>query len=346
MPALVYGQNLKAKTDQQYTKAKSVASKSFDKEQFPGMAVAVWQGGEMLWSEGYGFANIEQKIPVDPASSLFRIGSVSKTLTAAGLMLLKQEGLIDLDAEVQQYVPEFGKKRYPVRLRHVAQHLGGIRHYRGMEFAMNQHFPTVRAGLSIFVKDSLLHEPGSKYAYSSYGWNLISAAMETASGTEFLEFMNTRIFRPFGMHRTFADDNTQEIANKVTFYQKSGDRHIETMVVDNSYKWAGGGFLSTAYDLVAFGQHILSEKTLSSETLEESWTSGMTNDGQRTDYGIGWATNADDRGRKWVGHSGGSVGGTTMFLMYPEEQLIVVVLVNQSGAAVREIASRIADRHL
>ena len=100
-------------------------------------------------------------------------------------MKLWSEGKVDLDDPVQNYVTSFPEKRYPVTIRQVAQHVGGIRHYRGLEFMSNIHYSTVEEGLAIFANDTLLFEPGSKYSYSSYGWNLISAVMETASGEEF-----------------------------------------------------------------------------------------------------------------------------------------------------------------
>ena len=328
--------------------ARRIAQKTFDDEKFPGMAVAVSRGGELVWSEGFGYADIAERIPVDPARSLFRIGSVSKTLTAAGLMLLYQEGKIDLDAEIQTYVPEFPPKAHPVTVRQVASHTGGIRHYRGVEFASNIHYPTVRDGLDIFKDDPLLFEPGTRYAYSSYGWNLISAAMETAAGMDFLAFMDTRIFTPFGMDDTHAEDVNQDWPARVRFYSRRGDdkQNLEAMPVDNSYKWAGGGFISTAEDLIRFGQQILTYDLLTRETMTESWTSAILNDGSSVSYGIGWRTGEDKKGRKWVGHSGGSVGGTSMFLVFPEEQLIVVTLVNLSSARMGNLAFRIAEQFL
>ena len=301
-----------------------------------------------MWSEGFGFADIDEEEPIDPATSLFRIGSVSKTLAAAGLMLLHQQGKIDLDAQVQEYVSQFPIKKYPVTVRQVASHIGGIRHYRGMEFASNIHYPSVRDGLRIFVDDPLLFEPGTKYAYSSYGWNLISAAMETAAGQDFLTFMDEAVFTPFGMHDTHAEDVNQDYPELVSFYARQGDdqTNYEAMPVDNSYKWAGGGFISTAEDLVRFGHHILSYDLLSKETMRESWTSAVLADGNKVNYGIGWRVGEDKKGRPWVGHSGGSMGGTTMFLMFPQEELIVVTLVNLSSARMGNLAFRIAEQFL
>ena len=327
------------------SKAEAIIEKVFADNQFPGMAVAVYHDG-FEWTEGYGYANIESEEEIDPAKHLFRIGSVSKTLTSAGLMKLWSEGKVSLDDPVQNYVSAFPEKRYPVTVRQVAQHVGGIRHYRGLEFMSNIHYSTVEEGLAIFVNDTLLFEPGSKYSYSSYGWNLISAVMETASGEEFLTYMDNEVFTPLQMTQTYPDDNTLEIGNKVTFYHIQSDEIVPAPIVDNSYKWAGGGFLSTATDVMRFGQIAFDGSFLDEKALEESWTVATLKDGKQTNYGIGWSNNEDKKERHWVGHSGGSVGGTSMLLIYPEEKLVVVTLVNLSGARMGNLAFRIAEQFL
>ncbi|MCP5113774.1 MAG: beta-lactamase family protein, partial [bacterium] len=169
----------------------------------PGVAVAVGVDGTIVWSEGFGLADIEQRVPVTPATK-FRIGSVSKPLTAAAVGLLHEEGRLDIDAPVQRYVPSFPVKKHEITTRLLAGHLAGIRHYRAAENYSARHYPTVVEGLDIFKNDPLLHPPGTKYAYSSYGWNLISAVVEGASGTDFLTYMRTNVLEPLGMRNTVA----------------------------------------------------------------------------------------------------------------------------------------------
>ena len=144
----------------------------------PGLSVSISQKGNLVFSKGYGYTDTEKKVPVDPSKTKFRIGSVSKTLTAAGLALLYQQGKIDLDAPIEKYVPVWPKKEHKITLRQLGGHLAGIRHYKGMEFYSSKNYPTVSDGLVIFMNDPLINTPGTEYSYSSYGWNLISAAME------------------------------------------------------------------------------------------------------------------------------------------------------------------------
>lgn len=325
---------------------RKLVQREFNKENYPGLAVAVWQDGHVHWSEGFGFANIKDSIAVDPSRSLFRIGSVSKTLSAAGLAKLVEQGKLDLDVPIQQYVPDFPIKPWPVTTRQVANHTAGIRHYQGFEFFSNTYYSTVRDALEVFMHDTLLFTPGEKFSYSSFGWNLVSAAMEGASEIPFTDYMHEEIFKSTNMLNTFPDDSRRVDLPRVAFYDLLSGQNMLSPQVDNSIKWAGGGFLSTTEDLLKFGIAILNHELVKEETQMIFWTPPTLPNGKQTNYGLGWATNTDKHNYRWVGHSGGSVGGSSMFLMYPEEKLIVVTLINRSRANAQDLAFTIADQFL
>ena len=264
----------------------------------------------------------------------FRIGSVSKPLTSVALGWLVEEGMLDLDAPVQKYVPDFPKKAWTITTRELAGHLAGVRHYAGHEFEIRDHYDTVRQGLSIFENDPLLFEPGTKFSYSSYGWNLISAVLEGAAKEPFLSLMDRRVFGPAGMRHTGADEPRPIVPDRARFYTRSeGSREVVNAgYVDNSYKWAGGGFLSTAEDLVAFGNSLLEGRLLKPETVRALWTSQRTSDGKETEYGMGWSVARDAKGRRKVWHSGGAQGGTAYLLIYPDERFVIAMLVNSDDS--------------
>ena len=159
------------------------------------MALAV--DGQIVFSEGFGYADLEERVPVWPTTK-FRIGSVSKPLTAVALVQLVDQGKIDLDAPVQTYVPTFPDKGGKITPRLLAGHLAGIRHYQGDEFLMARHFDNVMDGLKIFENDPLVAPPGTKFNYSSYGFNLLGAVIQSASGQEFLAYMHQHVFGPAG----------------------------------------------------------------------------------------------------------------------------------------------------
>lgn len=298
----------------------------------PGVQVAVAVDGRLVWSEAFGYADVERRIPVT-AESQFRIGSVSKPLTAAAVALLYEQGNLDLDAPVQTYVPTFPRKAYPITTRELAGHLAGIRHYREGEFLLNRHFNTVLDGLSIFADDSLLFPPGTRFAYSSYGFNLIAAVIEGASGEPFLRYMSDRVFRPLGMSRTAPDRVDSVLPHRTGFYDRdSAGRFTVSPPVDNSYKWAGGGFVSTAEDLVKFGSALLQPGLLKLETLELLFTSQRTTAGETTGYGIGWFVADDSLHHRRVFHGGGAVGGTAAFGVDRDSRVVVAILTNLTSA--------------
>jgi len=310
----------------------------------PGVAVSIGIKGEIVWSEGFGYADVEQESPVTSANTKFRIGSVSKPMTAVAIGRLYEEGKLDLDAPVQTYVPSFPVKRQGViTTRLLAGHLAGIRHYKNDEFLSTRHYPTVSEGLDIFKDDPLLHAPGSAYSYSSYGWNLISVVVENVADQEFLSYMDEYVFKPAGMTNTVADFVTPIIPNRTGYYESTSSGIQNTPYVDNSYKWAGGGFLSTSDDLIRFGFAHLNSDYLNPETVEILWTPQTTTAGDDTGYGIGWTYRMDGFGRFFAGHNGGSVGGTTTFAIYPDDQLVVAVIANMSNARLGPIAAQLAD---
>ncbi len=339
---------LPAQTADKYQKAIAQAKEIFnvfaDENDIPGTAVAVGIKGEIVWSEGLGYADLEQQVRVKPDHTKFRIGSVSKPITAAALGILYEEGKIDLDAPIQTYVPDFPEKEHTITLRQLAGHTAGIRHYRGDEFLSSEHYPTVAEGLDIFKDDPLLFEPGTDYSYSSYGWNLISAAIEGASGQSFLTYVQDFVLTPLDMYHTAADYTNRIIPDRSRFYVKDDDHGaIPAPFVDNSYKWAGGGFLASAEDLVRFGMAHLTEELLKSGTINEFTTSQTLADGSATNYGIGWQTGEDEKGRAYFGHSGGSVGGITQLVIFPEQEIVVGMVTNVNPVQYNGAHLRIAE---
>ena len=300
----------------------------------PGVQVAVAINGTPVWSEGFGYADAARRRPVTRETQ-FRIGSVSKPLTAAAVALLYEQGKLDLDAPVQRYVPTFPEKGYPITTRQLAGHLAGIRHYRDREFLLNRRFATVRDGLAIFQDDSLLFPPGTRFSYSSYGWNLVSAVVEGASGEDFLPYISAHVFRPLGLTHTAPDRTDSVVPGRTQFYDgdSAGGYHVAPPV-DNSYKWAGGGFVSTAEDLVKFGSALVAPGFLRRQTLELLFTSQRTSAGEETGYGIGWFLRTDSLGHHWAFHGGSAVGGTAVFGVDRDAHVVVALLTNLSDAAV------------
>lgn len=315
------------------------------KRMIPGLAITVSVRGQVVWSEGFGYADLEQNVRVDPAATRFRIGSISKSLTAAALGKLLERQQIIPDSSIYFYLPDYPPYRYRPTVRQVAGHIAGIRHYRGDEFHISRRYATVEEGLTIFRNDSLLFEPGTKYQYSSYGYNLLSAVLEKASRKEFLLLMAAEVFSPLGMTNTSPDFNDSIVSNRTRFYEVSKGRWVNAPYVDNSYKWAGGGFVSTSEDICKFGNALLGDGFLQRTTIQELTQSQTLKDGSLTGYGMG-LTSAAANGLKFFGHSGGSVGGTSHMVIYPDEGIVVVILTNLSDARLGQMAHHIARLYM
>lgn len=313
---------------------------------YPGIAVAVAVDGETVWSEGFGYANLEHRVPMQP-SVKFRVGSISKSLTAAAVARLVEDGLLDLDAPIQAYVPSFPEKAHPITARQLGGHLAGIRHYRGDENFIRDPYPTVLDGLTIFAEDPLLHEPGTMFAYTSYGFNLLSAVVEGAAKKPFLDYMREAVFRPLGLRDTVADFVVPIIAGRTSYYVRDdAGSVVNAPWVDNSYKWAGGGFLSTTGDVLAFANAHLDDDFLSEASRKLLFTEQKTRDGEGVGYGLGWFIRTREDGRHLLSHSGGSVGGTSLMVMEPESRVVVVGLINLTRAnndVVREVLDLFID---
>lgn len=321
-------------------------TKLMQRAHIPGLSVTVSVNGKTVWSEGFGYADIEHGVPVYPSKTKFRIGSISKSLTSAGLGKLYEQHKIILDSSIYYYLPDYPKLQYRPTVRQVAGHIGGIRHYKGNEFLITQHYKTVSDGLEIFKHDPLESKPGTTYQYSSHGFNLLSAVMEKAASGDFLTFMEKEVINPLELRNTVPDVNDSIILHRTGFYEFRNGKWVNGAYVDNSYKWAGGGFISTSEDICKFGNALLTTAFLKKETIKLFTTPQILADGSLTGYGMGFANRKDALGKSYFGHSGGSVGGTSNLVIYPEEKIVVAILTNLSGARLREIASKVAHLYM
>lgn len=324
-------------------KIDSLCTAQIETGHFPGLAIGVASGGKKVWSKGYGFANIESKTSVDPDDHLFRIGSISKTVTAVAMARMYERGDIKLDVPIVTYYKACPADKQNLTLRQVSGHLAGIRHYQGMEFFSNIQYANVMEPLDVFIHDTLLSAPGEKFSYSTYAWTLVSAVMEKAGSIPFTEIIKAEVSAPLHLTDLKPDQKDSTRLQRVTFYEYQDGTHQQSLTVNNSNKWAGGGYLCSAEDLAKFGYALVEPGYLKEETIQEFSTSQTTNDGKKTDNGIGFFSGTDADGRPWIGHSGGSVGGTSMLRIYPQDDLVIVTLVNMGSAQMDGLATRIAD---
>ena len=333
-------------------RGRQIARAGLVEQNLPGLSVAVGAGGEIVWAEGFGVADLESRVPVAPDMQ-FRIGTASTALTSAAVGLLLEKGRLKLDDEIQTYVPEFPKKPWPVTLRQLMGHLAGVRNDGGDEGPLlSARCERPVDALQYFKDRPLLFEPGTQYHYSSYGWILVSAAVESAANEPFLSFMRRQIFEPLGMDHTEADSTTEPIAERATSYFPrfaADPRYGPDPMREVDYSCYAGAsvFLSTPSDLVRFAMAIDSAKLLQPATVQLFQTSQRLTSGQETGYGLGWdleiAALAGEQTRL-VGHDGESLGGmVASFMTFPEHGIVVAVTSNISYADTYSVAVSIAQ---
>jgi CubicO group peptidase (beta-lactamase class C family) len=313
------------------------------KKGIPGLTAAIGREGQVLWTEGFGFSDIENEVKATAKTS-FRLASISKSITAVATMQLVAKGKFDLDAPVQKYLPDFPKKRWPVTSRQLMSHLGGVRHYKMGEIFSAKYYSTVRAGLEIFAKDPLLHEPGSKFSYTTYGYNLLGAAAASAAGKRFGALIQENVFEPAGMTNTRVDSARKIIPGRAQGYTRSAFGRIRnSRLVDTSNKIPGGGLCGTTADLVRFGMALARGELLKKEIVDKMWRRATTNAGKPIPYGLGFRIVKADKPRI-VGHSGGQPRVNTMLIIRPDEHVVVAVMCNLEGAGIGTLTRQLSDR--
>lgn len=309
----------------------------------PGLSVAVAVEGQLRFSNGYGLADVENSVPAK-ATTVYRLASISKPVTAVAAMQLAEKGKLDLDAPVRRFVPSFPEKPWPITPRQLLGHLGGIRHYNNRaEVNSTLHYDNVLDPLGIFQNDPLVAEPGTKYSYTTYGYVLLGAIVKRASGSPFVEYIRENIFKPAGMDRIQADDVYAIIPNRARGYRISPEGKLENCALaDTSNKIPGGGLNSSAADLVKFALAVRDGVLLKPESVEQMFTPQKLRSGEQTRYGLGWSVGRT-KGRRIVGHGGGQQGVSTMLRMLPRQGVVVALMSNLEQANLPALSNQILN---
>jgi len=312
----------------------------------PGLSVGVVSDDQLRWQQGYGLSDVENSVPVK-AGTVYRLASASKPITATAVMQLVERGKIDLDAPVQKYIPAFPKKAYPVTVRDLLNHTSGIRHYKGDEEDSTRYYGSLTEALSIFKDDPLEHPPGSKFTYSTYGYTLLGAIVEAASGLTFTDYLRENIFKPAGMSQSRSDSVRDIIPNRARGYVKRDKGKLSNAgLVDTSYKIPGGGLVSTVEDMAKFviaaqNGTLVKKATFAqmsiSQVNQEVWErtrveQKVPKDKASQGYGFGWII-ATERRKESIWHGGVQSGATTLIYLLPKKRLAIVVMMNLEGEA-------------
>ena len=307
----------------------------------PGLAMRIQHRGQWVHEAAFGYADLEGGVPATP-QTLFRIASVSKPITATALARMAGEGLLRLDDPLARYVPEYPD--HGILLHQLAAHTAGLRGYRGKEYALNRPY-SIEASLEVFRDDPLEFAPGTGFLYNSFDFVLLSLAMERAAGMPFDALVRELVLQPLGMEHTQAEQPEQLPDGLAKPYTRRAGGFRRAVPVDNRYKLAGGGYLSTVGDVCRLGQAYLDGSAVNPDLAAEFLTSRETPQGP-TWYGLGWQVGRDASGRRYYGHVGNAVGGYSKFFVYPDAEVVLAVLMNCTDPGVQPVLDTAIDAAL
>lgn len=332
-------------------------SKSMVEHGIPGLSVAIGVENQLVYSRGFGHADVENSVPAT-SRTRYRTASIAKPMTAVVVMSLVEDELIELDAEAQQYCADYPRKRWPVTVRQLLGHLGGVRHYKSRdETTSTSHYFSLTDALKTFRDDPLRHEPGTRFLYTTFGYNLLGSVAEGAAKASFVELLHRKVFLPADMSLTVVDEQHQVISGRTRGYFRPTDAMLNSLPAghnlqpgqlynaalhDTSMKIPGGGLLSTASDLVRFAIGLSTGKLLNTESVQQMWTPQKTANGTSTGYGFGWRIGTH-AGRESVSHTGGQAGTSTVLFLIPETGTSVAIMCNLQNVKLTELASDISD---
>lgn len=300
-----------------------------EKDKVPGMTFGFSVGG-YTWVQGFGYADLENKVPAKPESA-YRLASITKTMTGVAAVLLAERGKLDLDAEVQTYVPDYPKQQWPVTTRQLLAHLGGGQTGSGI----GPERVTTKEVVARISKHPIKIEPGTKYDYQTSGYNLVGAAVEGATGQSFETFLRENVWLPAGMKDTRMDDVVGLVPNRVRGYELVDGEIKNAPFLDVSSRFAGGGATGTVPDLLRWGRAVILEgRILSAKSREEMLAPLQTKAGRFSGLGdgdeyytLGWIVKSVN-GRYVIHNEGSQKGTETALYVFPGLDLVVAVACN------------------
>lgn len=309
----------------------------------PGVALMVIKDGTAIKTSSYGFANLELGVPV-ATNSVFEIGSVTKSFTAASLLLLQQDGKLAITDPISKHLPGSPPGWTNITLRHLLTHTSGIRSYTGLDgFELTKHL-TQAQFIAAVGSQKPDFAPGDAFKHSNSGYSLLGYVVENVSGKSYWEFLRERILDPLGMSHTTDRDPRRVITNRVSGYEQTNRLHINRDY-DLTDVFSAGAVVSTVGDLARWNEALNSERLLSKESKNLMWSPAILNSGKVTNYGFGWFLETTE-GHRNVGHGGSTSGFSATLQRFPGDGLTVILLTNTDEMLATSLARRIGMLHI
>lgn len=317
----------------------------FDNNDSPGCALGVIKDGKLLYTRGYGMANLEYNAPLTP-QSVFYIASTSKQFAAASIALLARKGTISLDDDIRKYLPEIPQYESTITIRHLLHHTSGLRDYlelRAEAGISGEDIVDNNDAIEMLARQKALnYKPGEKYLYSNSNYILLAEIVKRASGKSLREFSDEQIFKPLGMKNThWDDDRSMVVKNRVVSYgvgKLTPWRHF----IKNINAVGDGNLLTTVEDLAKWDQNFYDNKVGGTGFTEYVQTRGKLNNGETISYAFGLG-HEEYRGLKAIAHGGAFLGFRTQMMRFPDQKFSVICLCNAGPINPTLLSQKVAD---
>lgn len=308
----------------------------------PGAAVIVVKDGKVLFRKGYGMANLELGVPVEP-DMVFRLGSITKQFTAVAVLMLAEQGKLSLSDEITKFLPDYPTKGHKITVEHLLNHTSGIKSYTSMPewLALWRKDTTVKELIDLFKDQPMDFAPGEKWSYNNSGYFLLGAIIEKASGQTYQDFVEKNIFAPLGMKHSYYDNTSRIIPRRVTGYSKGSEGFRNAAYLSMFQPFAAGSLMSSVDDLALWDAALYTDKLVKQESLKRAWTASLLTNKKSAHYGYGWSLSSYED-RALIEHSGGINGFATYAVRVPDQRTYVAILTNRDWMSPGLVGFKIA----
>lgn len=311
----------------------------------PGASLLVKKNGQILHRKGYGTADLELGIPIEPDMS-FRLGSMTKQFTAVSILMLEERGKLSVKDPIDQYLPDFPRQGKTITIENLLTHTSGVVDYT----SLSEWMPLWRKDMSVpeiialFKDKPLDFAPGEHWKYSNSGYILLGAIIEKASGETYENFVRKNIFDPLGMKHSYYGSASHVLPRRIPGYGRDRTGFVNAAFISMTQPFAAGSLLSSVDDLALWNEALLANTLIKKESLDRAWTPFKLNDGTNTGYGYGWSI-SNYEGRRLIEHGGGIMGFSTYGMLFPDDRVLIVLLTNSAveGRDPEPFAVQVAD---
>jgi serine beta-lactamase-like protein LACTB len=311
----------------------------------PGVAISISYYDTLIYSKGFGYANIKKQQPVIPSQSQFRIGSVTKSITALTLGKLSQQGKLNLDASIYNYLDSLPKKEYEFTVKQVGGHTAGLKRMY-LSYNTDSLNVVTRRQLYNAFTGQLLFKPGTQHLYSNFGFELLGIVIENVHKVNFDKAVEQLVLDPLKMKHTGPMPDT---SSNTKYYTKKENAKIDALYMGHNVNTASGYYYATSEDIVKLGNALLfPDRLVSKEILLKLIKPQKLTTGKATGYGIGVETLADSNGKWSYGHSGHIYGGTSFYGVTPGYKYVIAILINcdyLKEGKINELAQKISAEY-